>query len=132
MPPTIPQIRGAILEELVLVLLDKAGYRILNENDGDELRNGPNGLELQGRGEWHQVDALVSYDFTPAFIYPLRLIVEAKAYDTKVGIDVIRNAVGVVKDVNENYFTHKSTQGQEYKIRRFNYAYAVFSLNGFL
>ena len=77
------------------------------------------------------MDALVTYDFTPAFIYPLRMIGEAKADDTKVGIDVIRNADGVVKEVNENYFTHKSTQGQEYKIRRFNYAYAVFSLNGF-
>ncbi len=135
--PTIPQIRGAILEELVLALLERAGYRILNENDGDEIRNGHSGLEIQGRGEWHQVDALASYDFTPAFMYPLRLIVEAKAYlpkgdkKGKVGIDVIRNAVGVLKDVNENYFSHRLYLGHEYKFRRFNYTYAVFSLYGF-
>ena len=134
--PKICQIRGAILEELVLELLGRAGYRILDEDDGVELRNGSNGLEVQGRGEWHQVDALVSYDFTPAFIYPLRLIVEAKAYlprsrGGKVGIDVVRNAVGVLKDINENYFLHNLRPGQEYKFRIFNYVYAIFSLYGF-
>ena len=46
---SLPQIRGAILEEIVLRLLENAGYRILNESDGEEIRNGRNGLELQGR-----------------------------------------------------------------------------------
>ncbi len=133
--PKVCQIRGAILEELVLELLKRAGYRILDEGDGVELRSGSNGLEIQGRGEWHQVDALVSYDFTPAFIYPLRLIVEAKAYlpsrGGKVGIEAVRNAVGVLKDINENYFLHNLRLGQEYKFRIFNYVYAIFSLYGF-
>lgn len=136
--PSLTQIRGAILEEIVLVLLENAGYRILNDNDGVEIRNGHSGLELQGRGEWHQVDALVSYDFTPSFIYPIRLIVEAKAYlpnsniRGKVGINIVRNAVGVLKDVNENYFSF-SSQGSNYvyKFKRFNYTYAIFSLYGF-
>jgi len=126
---SLPQIRGAILEEIVLRLLENAGYRILNESDGEEIRNGRNGLELQGRGEWHQVDALVTHDFTPSFIYPIRLIVEAKAYKRPVGIAVIRNAVGVLKDVNENYFSYFPIP--ELKLKRFNYAYAVFSLSGF-
>jgi len=134
--PTVSRIRGAILEEIVLALLHKAGYRILDENDGEEIKDGPRGLELRGRGEWHQVDALVGYDFTPAFIYPIRLIVEAKAYlptgnnKGKVGINVVRNAVGVLKDVNEDYFSY-SLNREEYKIRRFNYTYAIFSLYGF-
>jgi len=126
---SLPQIRGAILEEIVLRLLENAGYSILNESDGEEIRNGRNGLELQGRGEWHQVDALVTHDFTPSFIYPIRLIVEAKAYKRPVGITVTRNAVGVLKDVNENYFSYSTIPGV--KLRRFNYAYAIFSLNGF-
>lgn len=130
------QVRGLILEEFVLKLLVNAGYRILNEEEGDEIRNGHNGLELQGRGEWHQIDALVGYDHTPAFIYPIRLIVEAKAYlpssytNGHVSLQVIRNAVGVLKDVNENYFSH-SIDSSEFKYKRFNYAYAIFSLNGF-
>ena len=117
------------MEEIVLRLLENAGYRILNENDGEEIRKGRSGLELQGRGEWHQVDALVTHDFTPSFIYPIRLIVEAKAYKGPVNIAVIRNAVGVLKDVNENYFSYSTIPGL--KLRRFNYAYAIFSLNGF-
>ena len=94
-------------------------------------------LHLQGRGDWHQTDALVSYDHTPAFIYPVRLIVEAKAFSSnsrskgKVGLNVVRNAVGVLKDVNENYFSFSDSDSVEHKIRRFNYTYAVFSLNGF-
>ena len=136
--PTLAQIRGGMLEEIVLVLLENAGYRILNGNDGVEIRNGHSGLELQGRGEWHQVDALVSYDFTPSFIYPIRLIVEAKAYlpnsysRGRVGINTVRNAVGILKDVNENYFSF-SSQGSNnlYKFKRFNYTYAIFSLYGF-
>lgn len=133
---TPSQVRGVILEEFVVKLLHNAGYRILSENEGNEIRNGHSGLELQGRGEWHQVDALVGYDHTPAFIYPIRLIVEAKAYlpisytNGHVGLPIIRNAVGVLKDINENYFSH-SVQYEELKYRRFNYSYAVFSLNGF-
>jgi len=136
--PTLPQIRGAILEEIVLKLLENAGYRVLSDSDGEEIRHGHSGIELQGRGEWHQVDALVGYDFTPSFVYPIRLIVEAKAYlpnrynRGKVGISVIRNAIGVLKDVNENYFSFNiNSRDRTYKIRRFNYTYAIFSLYGF-
>jgi len=75
---------------------------------------------------------LVAYDFTPSFIYPIRLIVEAKAYlptshnnKGKVGISVVRNAVGVLKDVNENFFSYNQ---DTYKFKRFNYTYAIFSL----
>lgn len=137
--PTVNQIRGAILEEIVLKLLENAGYRILNSNNGNEIRNGHSGLELQGRGEWHQVDALVSCDSTPAFIYPIRLIVEAKTFLKRskshykpkaVGIDVVRNAVGRLKDVNENFFSHKILN-YDYKWKRFNYTHAIFSLGGF-
>lgn len=134
----LAQIRGAILEEIILILLENADYRILDKNDGQEVRRGHSGLELLGRGEWHQVDALVSYDFTPSFLYPIRLIVEAKAYlpnssnRGRVGINVVRNAVGVLKDVNENYFSYSlGSQGIYFKLRRFNYSYAIFSLYGF-
>jgi hypothetical protein len=119
---SINQVRGALLEEVVLKLLENAGYRRLTEADADggELRMGRSGLELRGRGEWHQVDALVSYDFTPAFIYPIRLIVEAKAYlknNGKVDIKDIRNAVGVLKDVNENYFSFNSSMQKNNELK---------------
>ena len=140
-----PQVKGVLLEEFVLRLLANAGYRILDGNENSAgIKKESSGLYLQGRGHWHQTDALVAYDYTPAFIYPIRLIVEAKAYSSsssnngKVGLNIIRNAVGVLKDVNENYFSlsntdsgDSNTHSDEYKIKRYNYTYAIFSLNGF-
>lgn len=132
------KIRGLVLEEIILVLLGKAGYRILTKQDDPLIfRNGNAGLEVQGRGEWHQIDALVGYDHTPAFLFPIRLGVEAKAYfptnksKRKVGIETIRNAVGVVKDINENYSSFFSKPSHELKLKRYNYVYAIFSLSGF-
>jgi hypothetical protein len=128
------QLRGLVLEEIILILLSKAGYRILKSGEDTSIRDGASGLETQGRGEWHQVDALVAYDHTPAFLYPIRLALEAKAYlptpksNGKVGIGVIRNAVGVVKDLNENYFSDRE---QTLKLKRYNYVYSIFSLSGF-
>ncbi|GBO55016.1 hypothetical protein APA_3067 [Pseudanabaena sp. lw0831] len=129
-----PQLRGLVLEEIILILLSKAGYRILKSGEDTSIRNGRSGLEVKGRGEWHQVDALVANDHTSPFLYPIRLGLEAKANfptprsNGRVGIEVIRNAVGVVKDLNENYFSDRE---QTFKLKRYNYVYSIFSLFGF-
>lgn len=128
---SIGQIRGALLEEIVLHLMEKVGYRIVDSEE-DGTRNGNAGLEIQGRGEWHQVDALASFDYTPSFTYQLRIIVEAKCYaDDKVGIGVVRNSLGVLRDVTENYFTYHSNNNNEVKVQRFNYHSAIFSSSGY-
>ena len=130
----LPAIRGVILEELVLYLLGLVGYRIvMPDEEGTKL--GHSGLEVQGRGEWHQIDALAAFDRTPAFMYPLRLMVEAKCYEKgrPVGIDVARNAVGVLKDISENYFTYRPQPlaADEIQVQRFNYHSAIFSTSGY-
>ncbi len=129
---SITQIRGVLLEEIVLYLLEKVGYRIVNSGE-DSTRNGSAGLEIQGRGEWHQVDALAAFDYTPSFMYPLRLIVEAKCYDIvhPVQINVVRNSLGVLRDVIENYFTYPLNDHEEVQIQRFNYHSAIFSTSGY-
>lgn len=130
---TLPQIRGALLEEIVLYLLEKVGYRIVKANE-DDIRNGHSGLEVKGRGEWHQIDALAAFDHTPAFMYPLRLIIEAKCYEHKkpVGIEIARNSLGVLRDITENYFTYRSPHNNdEVQVQRFNYHSAIFSSSGF-
>lgn len=130
----ISSVRGVILEEIVLHLLEKVGYRIVQIGE-DGAEKGKSGLEVQGRGERHQIDALAAFDYTPAFMYPLRLMVEAKCYakDRPVGIEVARNAVGVLKDISENYFIHQSTTDKKdtLKLQRFNYQSAIFSTSGF-
>lgn len=127
---SIGQIRGALLEEIVLHLLENVGYRIVNSGE-DGTKDGSAGLEIQGRGEWHQVDALASFDYTPSFMYPLRIIVEAKCHTKRVGIDVVRNSLGVLRDVTENYFTHHPNNNEELKMQRFNYHSAIFSSSGY-
>lgn len=130
----ISSVRGLILEELVLYLLELVGYRTVVAGE-EGTRPGHSGLEVQGRGEWHQIDALAAFDRTPAFMYPLRLMVEAKCYSPgyPVGIQVVRNSVGVLKDISENYFTYQPLAPGESPVvaPRFNYHSAVFSASGY-
>jgi hypothetical protein len=132
----ISQARGAILEEAVLFLLEKVGYETIDQHSSildDSLRAGNSGLDVRGRGAWHQIDALASFRSSPAFMYPLRLMVEAKCYQASrpVGIEVARNSVGVLKDISENYFTMYNRGGVSSQAPRFNYHAAIFSTSGY-
>lgn len=75
----IMEVRGLVLEEIVLYLLEKVGYRVITAGETGT-RVGHSGLEVQGRGEWYQIDAIAAFYFTPSFMYHLRLMVEAKCY----------------------------------------------------
>lgn len=132
----ISQARGALLEEAILFLLEKVGYETIDERStaiDDSLRAGSSGLDVRGRGAWHQIDALASFRSSPAFMYPLRLMVEAKCYQASrpVGIEVARNSVGVLKDISENYFTMHNRGGISSQAPRFNYHAAIFSTSGY-
>lgn len=105
----ISQARGALLEEAILFLLEKVGYETIDQHSSvldDSLRAGSSGLDVRGRGAWHQIDALASFRSSPAFMYPLRIMVEAKCYQASrpVGIEVARNSVGVLNSMaTHNY-----------------------------
>lgn len=126
--------RGIILEELVLYLLALVGYRVVTAGE-EGTHEGHSGLEVHGRGEWHQIDALAAFDRTPAFMYPLRLMVEAKCYarGRPVGIEVTRNAVGVLKDISENFFSYQPLDPRRPAVQtaRFNYHSAICSTSGY-
>ncbi|HET7230003.1 MAG TPA: restriction endonuclease [Longimicrobium sp.] len=124
---TIQQIRGMLFEEAVLFLLTRAGYTTVDEPDGDTLKRVGAGLAVIGRGGVHQIDAIADYVITPAFAHPQRLLVEAKCYGSAVGLPVIRNAVGVLKDVNEYW----NPRRREVDRSRFHYLQAVFSSSDF-
>src|SRR5262249_1345232 len=87
-----------------------------------------NGLLVAGRGANHQADTLGEFAFVPPFSLPIRLFVEAKFRDGTTGIDAVRNAFGVVSDVNENYA--QLGPGQRPR-RRYRYVYTLFSTSGF-
>ena len=123
-------LRGYILEETLAYLIRTTGYELLVDpkQDARELERRGNGLVVKGRGAVHQVDVLGELKWIPAFTFPLRLIVEAKFRKNKTGIDVVRNAISVVLDVNQNNFP---TREQKTFFPKYQYVCAIFSTSGF-
>src|SRR4051794_17362076 len=99
-------LQGYLLEEVLAFLIRNTGYRLLVDKtqDPQELENQGHGLVVKGRGSVHQVDVLGQLEWIPAFTFALRLFVEAKFRERKTGIEVVRNAVGTLLDVNQNNF----------------------------
>lgn len=132
---TLPQIRGLLLEEAILYLLRASGYEtvmVQHISSDPTLRcrpNSPTDIEVVGRGVSHQIDAIADYMIAQPFSNPQRLLVEAKYYREPVGVEVIRNAVGVLKDVSEFY--HSSNRLTIPAKNRYHYQYAIFSVSGF-
>ncbi len=123
-------LRGYLLEEVLAYLIKGTGYNLLvdESQDMEELKNRRHGLVVKGRGAEHQADVLGQLKWIPAFTYPIRLFVEAKFRKTKTGIGPVRNAVGIIEDLNQNY-TIKGTK--KILVRRYNYNYVLFSVSGF-
>ncbi len=121
---TIPQTRGMILEEVLLYLLRQSGYRTIEKVGSDPtLTTHSAGLAVRGRGGIHQIDAIADFTVCPPFSNSQRLLIEAKYYSKTPGIEVVRNAIGVLKDVNE-YWTASDLQVRK---TRYHYQYACFS-----
>lgn len=122
-------LRGYLLEEALAWLLRHTGYRLLvhESQDRAELKQEGNGLRVKGRGADHQVDVLGEFAFPPAFSLPIRLFLEAKFTGQKTDLRTIRNAHGVIDDINENF-----TRGPNARfMKRNRYVYALFSASGF-
>lgn len=121
------QLAGYVLEELLASLLRDSGYELLSSaaDDPETLLEEGNGRVVRGRGCTHQVDALGTLNTPVPFGLPLRLFVEAKHRTSQpVGIDVVRNAFGVLADVNQHCPANAST-------RRVAYQYSLVSTRGF-
>ena len=128
---TISGIQGMLLEEALLFLLEISGYRVVYSASVDPhtLHDGHSGLEVLGRGGKHQIDAVADYILAHPFSNPQRLLVEAKCYSDSrpVNIEIVRNAVGVLKDVSEFWVTGIPRPANN----RYHYQYAVFSASGY-
>lgn len=134
------QAKGYLLEIVLSKLIEVNGYEVINEQNFKKLNIGRdgeikklcNGLNVKGRGGYHQFDTLGTFKVTPPFVYPLRLFVEAKFYSPgrQVGIDRVRVGVGILNDVNTNYSTVNMTSDQ-LSVARYHYHYALFSTSGF-
>ncbi len=127
------QLRGKIFEDLIKIILKKHGYvgvpEALTSSYGLHQKNGI--TRLKGRGAKHQIDALGQFDFQIPFVYPIRLISEAKCLNKKVGLGIVRNFVGVIKDVSENYFIEDLNKLKDEQRFRFTDCGVIFSASEF-
>ncbi len=95
------------------------------------MTHGRHGLLVRGRGANHQADVLGELVLPTPFSLPVRLFVEAKyRRRTPVGLRDVRNAHGVVHDINEQY-APASARRHAVPMRRYQYQYALFSATGF-
>lgn len=136
MPLKKEALRGYILEEVLAYLIRSTGYHIIvsASEDTEDLEDTSIGLSVIGRGARHQVDILGQLEWIPAFTFPLRLFVEAKFREGRTGLSTVRNAVGVLFDLNQKNLPNvKSKDSQRLTPFRqeFHYAYALFSTSGF-
>lgn len=124
-----------LLEEVLLHLLRVSGYQPVGAVQSDPtLGLGPSGLIVKGRGTDHQIDAVADFAVQQPFAYVQRLLVEAKCYDAgkRVELPVLRNAVGVLKDVSEFWIRQGGVPGRRTPpTPRYHYQCAVFSATGF-
>lgn len=127
------QLRGYLFEIIILELLRKNRF---NEVRADreprdrvrELR--PGFIEFKGRGCWHQIDCPCDYSQFIPFLYPIRLLGEVKYYKKPLEKKYLREYIGVIKDIQENYFVADGVDPQEFYPRKTEIG-VYFSASGF-
>lgn len=122
-------IKGHMFEVLIRILLEQNGWLIQSKGVTRKFKErSPFWIELKGRGTWHQIDAPCVFEKPIPFIYPLRLLTEMKFLNKAVYKKHMREFLGVVKDITENYFIDsKRSSNQD----RFTDVGTFFSANGF-
>ncbi|MFI6675237.1 hypothetical protein [Kribbella sp. NPDC050470] len=124
-------LRGYVLEEFIARLVKDSGYDLLVHHSQDPfaLTTKSNELNILGRGAPHQVDVLGQLRTQIPLTYPLRLFIEVKFRNGKTGLATLRNALGVLNDVNEHYSWRAANDASS--TARYDYRYAIFSTSGF-
>ncbi len=103
-----------MLEQIVKRLMAKTRY--LNVRSGQVL----------GRGASHQIDSYGVFEFVIPFVYPIRLLSEAKWESHPIGLPTVRGFLSVVVDISQNYFPRGNPLGP-----RYTECGALFSAKGF-
>ena len=120
-------VKGAMFETIVKILISKSGFLPLPVD-----RNYVRGDRLRGRGAWHQMDAFGLFAYGIPFLYPIRLMCEAKHYgNARVGLPDVRNFYGAFKDIHEVYYIEHKGQSMDLFTKRYTDAAALFSSSGF-
>lgn len=127
------QLRGRLFELALIKLLESSDFTIVdpvNEMDTRVKESRDGFIEFKGRGCWHQIDLPFDYKRVTPFAYPMRLLGEAKFYKTEISKKYIREYIGVLKDIQENYFVEDGDDIKNLTKRRIEVG-SYFSAKGF-
>lgn len=93
-------LKGALLEYLMRRLLMGCGFTPVVADNLYTFQN--RGLFfVNGKGAAHDADVLMEPPFQIPFSYPTRIWFECKAYGNDVGLNTVRNLLGLRQDINE-------------------------------
>ncbi len=126
-------LKGYLFEVVVLELLRKNGFEKVNvrkENKKRVKETREGFIELKGRGCWHQIDCPCDYNRLIPFAYPLRLLGEVKFFKKELDKKYIREYIGILRDIQENYFVTDNLSKRESCSRKMEIG-VYFSANGF-
>lgn len=133
-------IKGKLFEYFVFRLLVSCGFKPVIP-DGLLVYKGGPGLMVQGIGQPHNADVLLTPPIQTPFYYPTRLLIECKCYDEPIGLPQIRNALGLRDDINnfeivtedilKKRQSARSSCPKFYDMKRYVYQVAVASIDGF-
>lgn len=120
---TAGQLKGSLLEYIVRNLMINCGFTSVKP-DGHYIfqQNGSGLFFINGKGAAHDADVLMEPPIQMPFSYPSRLLFECKSYDKTIGLDVIRNGLGLRYDINEFEIVTDATIARRRNNRRANYA----------
>jgi len=123
------RLKGYMWEAIVMRLLQENDFVEITAIDNLRIkRERGYFVEMRGRGTWHQIDCPCEYTHFIPFVNPLRLLGEVKFYRNPVQKNLIREFIGTIKDIQENYFVSDDfTQPSA----RYTELGAYFSANGF-
>lgn len=120
---TAGQLKGTLLEYIVRNLLTNCGFTSVKP-DGHYIyqQNGTGLFYINGKGAAHDADVLLEPPIQMPFSYPSRLLFECKSYARPIGLDVIRNVLGLRYDINEFEIITDETIQRRKNNRRATYA----------
>ena len=134
------KLKGTLLEYIVRRLLSNCGFKSVVP-DGKYIYKQRGLTFINGKGAAHDADVLMSPPIQMPFSYPYRLNFECKAYNKRIGLTIIRNALGLRYDINEfEIVTKKSIKKRKNNRRakfaienrqRYNYQVGVASVEDF-
>ena len=117
-------IKGALLEYIVRNLLRNCGFtNVKADNVYSFERSGL--FFVNGKGAAHDADVIVNPPIQMPFSYPTQLIFECKAYDSQIGLTIVRNALGLRNDINDFEIVSKDSLIKRQNNRRAEYAIEI-------